>query len=63
MRVSAGGDVEEPLIGFGILHDRGGLAFHREHDGAFALLKLFDEVAGPAAKGGQRLDILGDVEH
>src|SRR5580698_7222238 len=56
--VGAGGDVEESLIRLGVLNHGGRLAFHREHNGAFALLELLHKVAGPAAESGQRLDIL-----
>jgi hypothetical protein len=61
--IGAGGDVKQALIGFGILHDGGRLPLYRKHHGALALLKLFHEVAGPAAEGRQRLDILSDVKH
>src|SRR6266849_3391492 len=61
--VGEGGDVEESMIRLGVLHNSGGLAFDREHDRPFALLKLFQKVPGPAAEGSQRLDILCDVEH
>src|SRR5437870_7934314 len=63
VRVGAGGDVKEPLIGLGVLDNSGSLAFHREHHWAFGLLELFHKDAGPATKGSQRLDILGDVKH
>jgi hypothetical protein len=60
--VGEGGDVEESLIRLSVLHDSGGLSFDRKHDRPFALLKLFQKIPGPAAKGSQRLDILCDVE-
>ncbi len=34
----AGGDVEQPLIGLGILHNSSRLPLNREHDRAFTLL-------------------------
>jgi hypothetical protein len=61
--IRAGCDVEQALIGFGVLHNGRSLPIHRKHHGALALLKLFHEVAGLAAKRSQRLDVLGDVKH
>jgi hypothetical protein len=61
--VGKGGDVEESLIRLGILHNSGGLASDREHNRPFGFLKVFQKVARPAAEGGQRLDILCDIEH
>src|SRR5689334_6326696 len=50
--ISARRNVKQALIGFGILHDGGSLALDGEHDGAFAFLELFYEIARPAPKGG-----------
>jgi len=61
--VGAGSEVEEALIGLGVLNHSGSLAFNREHNGAFALLELLHKIAGSAAEGGQRLDILRNIEH
>src|ERR1700723_2892150 len=61
--IAAGSEVKEALIGLGILNHGNSLASHREHNGAFALLELLHEVAGPAAESGQRLDILRNIEH
>src|SRR5580658_3912763 len=61
--IGAGGEVEEALIGLGIHDDSGSLAFHREYNGAFALLELLHKVAGPAAESSQRLDILRNIKH
>src|SRR5258708_1493279 len=63
LNICAGSDVEQALIGFSILHDRGGLSLHSKHHGALALLELFHEVAGAAAEGGQRLDVTRNVQH
>src|SRR6266540_1378833 len=63
IRIGAGRDVEEALIGLRVLHYRGSPALHRQYDGALTLPELFHEVAGAAAERGQRLNILGDVEH
>jgi hypothetical protein len=61
--VGTGRNVEQALIGLGILHDSRCFALHRKHHGALALLELFHEVAGTSAEGCQRLDVLGDVQH
>lgn len=61
--IGAGGDVEQTLIGLGILHNGGRLPLNCEHDGAFALLQLLQEFAGEASKGRDRLIILRDVQH
>jgi hypothetical protein len=61
--VGIGRNVEQALIGVGILHDSRCFALHRKHHGALALLELFHEVAGTSAEGCQRLDVLGDVQH
>jgi hypothetical protein len=50
VRVGLGGDVEEPLVGPGILHNRGSLAFNREHHGALALPELLHGIPGAPAK-------------
>jgi hypothetical protein len=44
-RICAGGNVEQPLVGFGILHDGGRLPLHSEHHGPLGLLELFHKVA------------------
>src|SRR3981189_887493 len=62
-RIRAGGDVEQALVSFGVLHDGGSLPLDGEHHGALAFLQLLHEVAGTAAEGRQRLDVLGDVKH
>src|ERR1700674_1490939 len=61
--VRAGGNVEQPLVGLGVLHNGRGFTLNRQDDGALALLELFHKVAGAAAEGGQRMDVSGDVEH
>ena len=60
-RISSGGDVKQPLIGFGVLHNGRGLPFHREHYGPLGLFQLLHEVAGPPPEGSQRLNIFGDI--
>jgi hypothetical protein len=61
-RIGCSGDIEEALIGFGILDDGCGLALNGEHYGPLALLELFHEVAGTSPERGQGLDIFRDVE-
>jgi hypothetical protein len=56
--ICEGGDIEEPLIRLGVLHNSSGLSLDREHDRPFALPKLFQKGPRLAAEGGQRLDIL-----
>src|ERR1035437_2248016 len=59
--VGAGGDVEQPLIGSGILDDGLGFALHCQHHGPLAFLELLHEIPGAPAKSGERLNVLGDV--
>src|ERR1700722_17853707 len=61
--VGAGGDVEQALIGSCVLNDGRRPALNRQDYGSLALFELFHKVAGPAAEGGQRLDILRNVKH
>src|ERR1700722_12112179 len=61
--IGIGGNIEQPLVRLGILHDGGGLTFHRKHHRSLILLELFHEVAGPATERCKRLNILGDVDH
>lgn len=61
--IRAGCDVEHPLIGSYVLHDRRRLAVHCENYGALALLKLLHEVAGPTPESRQRLNVLGEIKH
>src|ERR1700722_13659524 len=58
-----GGDVEQALIGSCVLNDARPPALNRQDYGSLALFELFHKVAGPAAEGGQRLDILRNVKH
>jgi hypothetical protein len=37
-------NVEQPLVGFGILHYCGGLAVHGKHHGPLALLQVLEKV-------------------
>jgi hypothetical protein len=56
-------NIEQSLIGFGVLHDGGCFPLHCEYYGALAFFKLFYEIAGTTPESGQRLDILGYVKH
>jgi hypothetical protein len=55
--------VEQALVSFGVLYNRGRFAFYREDDRPFAFLELLHEVAGAPAKCREGKNILGDVEH
>jgi hypothetical protein len=61
--VSAGGDIQKALIGSGILHDGLGFPLDREHYGPLAFLELPHEIPRPAAECGERLNVLGDIQH
>jgi hypothetical protein len=61
--VGVSSNIEQSLIGFGVLHDGGCFPLHCEYHGALALLKLFHEIAGTTPESRQRLDILGYVKH
>jgi hypothetical protein len=60
--VGAGGNVEQALIRFCVLHDRRGPPVKSKHYRALAPPELFQKYARAPAKGGQRLDILRDVK-
>src|SRR5580698_7553907 len=62
-RIRASGDIEQTLVGFGVLHDGSSFPFYGEHHGALAFLQLLHEVARTTAESRQRLDVLGDVQH
>ena len=48
VHIGAGGDVEQALIGFGVLHNGLGLALDREHYGPLAFLELLHSVVAAA---------------
>jgi hypothetical protein len=60
--IGTGGNVEQALIGFGILYDSRCLPFHRKHHSALCLFKLLHEIAGSAAKRRQGLDVVRNVK-
>jgi hypothetical protein len=55
-------NIEQSLIGFGVLHDGGSFPLHCEYHGALAFFKLLYEIAGATPESRQRLDILGYVK-
>jgi hypothetical protein len=61
--VSPGGEVKEPVVLRGILHDRFRPSVHGERYRAASLLELGDEFGGVLTKVGEGLDFLGRVEH
>jgi hypothetical protein len=63
LSVGMGSNIEQSLIGFGVLHDCGCFPLHCEYHGALAFLKLLYEIAGTTPESRQRLDILGNVKH
>jgi hypothetical protein len=63
LSIRAGRNVEQSLVGFGVLHYSRGLPVNCEHHGALGFLKVFHEVAGLAPEGRQRLEVFGDVKH
>jgi hypothetical protein len=62
-RIGTRGDIQQVLVGLGILNHRSRLAVHGKHDRPLALLDLLHEIARPPSKGGQALNVLGDVQH
>src|ERR1035438_6746841 len=63
VHIGTGGDVQQALVGRGVLHDGGGLAFYGKHHGPFALPQVLHTIARTATESRQRLDVFGDVEH
>src|ERR1019366_288628 len=61
--VGAGRDVEQPLIGSGVLDDGLGFAVDCQHHWPLAFLELLHEIPGAPAKSRERLNVLGDVKH
>jgi len=57
------GDVEQTLIGFGILHGCSALSVDGKHERFFGLLKVLHELRGISAESGHRLNVFLDVEH
>jgi len=62
-RVGLRRDVEEALIGFGILHDRFRFAIDGENQGSLGFLKTLHEFARITPECGHRLNVFLNVEH
>src|SRR6185312_5374919 len=60
--VGEGGEIEQMLVGGGVLEDGAGLAVDGEDDGAAGTLELAHHADGVVAEGCQRLDVFGDFE-
>src|SRR5271167_2375300 len=56
-----GCEIEQTLIGFGILHDRRRLAVHRQDDRTFGLLEMAQNIGRTIAESGHRLNVFSDV--
>src|SRR5450755_2903245 len=52
--VGLGSNVEQALIGFGVLHDGRSLSLYGQHHGALGFLELFHEITRPATERRQR---------
>jgi hypothetical protein len=57
------GNIQQALIGFGILHNRFRLSIDGKHQRSLGLLKLFHEFPRIAPECRHRLYIFLDVEH
>ena len=60
--VGLGGDVEEALVGGGVLDDGFGFAVDGEDDGALGSFEALHHFDGVVAEGGEGLDVFGDVD-
>src|SRR3984957_12552294 len=60
--VCLGCDIEQTLIGCGVLHHRRGLAVDRQHHWAFGFLEVPEHLRGMVPKRGQCLDVPRDVD-
>jgi len=56
-------NIEQALVGFGILDDGCSFPFDNKDNGPPGLFELSHEVTGPSAECCQRLNIFRDVEH
>jgi hypothetical protein len=63
LNIGAGRNVEQALIGFGILHHGCGFPLYGKHYRTLGFSELFHEIAGPPPEGRQRVDIIRDVNH
>jgi len=54
-------NIEQALIRFSVLHNRGGLAIDRQNNRTFRFLELLEKCRGMVPKCGQGLNVLRDV--
>jgi hypothetical protein len=54
-------NIEQALIRFSVLHNRGGLAIDRQNNRAFRFLELLKKCRGMVPKRGQGLNVLRNV--
>jgi hypothetical protein len=54
-------NIEQALIRFSVLHNRGGLAIDRQNNRAFRFLELLEKCRGMVPKRGQGLNVLRNV--
>jgi hypothetical protein len=59
--VCLSGDIEQALVGFGVLHNGRCLPVDSKYKGAFALFEVLHKLTGRAAKCRQRLNVGGDI--
>jgi len=62
-RVGARRYIQQALVGFCILNHRCSFTVDGQHYRPLALLDLLHEITRPPTKGGQGLNIFGDVQH
>lgn len=62
-RIGGGGDIEQSLVGFGVLHNGRGFSVHRQNDWTFRLTQLLHEVPGLTAETREGLYVFRQVEH
>jgi hypothetical protein len=55
-------NIEQVLIGFSVLRNRGGLAIDRQNNRAFRFFELLEKCRGMVPKRGQGLHVLRDVD-
>src|SRR5260370_22760321 len=53
--------VEQVLVGFGVLYDRGSLPVHRQDNGTLGLPEVLHYFRRMVAERGHRLNVFGDV--
>jgi hypothetical protein len=58
LRAGPAGNIEQSLVGLGVLHDGGCLPLYRQDHRALTFSELLHEVTESTTKGRQRLDVL-----